>query len=162
MGYVKKVRNKARKLLARNPAVYCLAKRLDVSGDVYNLPDATKAREILGAASPRPPRCMLPRYRDWPSTPEVEGSVIVPCYNASAFLDECIESILGQRTDRSFEVIAVDDGSTDDTGRILDRFAARDDRLRVVHQENRGSLAFATLAYLWLGGASLRRFRRYA
>ena len=65
-------------------------------------------------------------------------SVVVPAYNAEKYLSRCIESILAQ-THRNLEIIAVNDCSTDDTGRILDDFAADDDRLRVVHNpENRG------------------------
>lgn len=138
MVYVKKAGNKARRLLARVPIIYSAFRKRAVSARSNDLPSSAEALEILRLASPRPPRCELPRCRDWPIVPEVEGTFIVPCYNAAAFLDECIESILEQRTERTFEVIAIDDGSTDNTGLILERFAARDERLRVVHQENRG------------------------
>ncbi len=64
-------------------------------------------------------------------------SILVPAYNAAPYIGECLNSILGQRfTD--FEVVILDDGSTDDTGRIADEFAQRDARVRVYHQENQG------------------------
>lgn len=91
----------------------------------------------------KPPRqgpliASSPQRGGWPSVPEVEVSIIVPCYNASKYITGCIESILTQKGDHAFEVIAVDDGSTDDTGALLDSVAAQDERLRVVHQANRG------------------------
>ena len=64
-------------------------------------------------------------------------SVIVPAYNAEAFLDQCLESIVAQ-TYRHLEILVVDDGSTDSTGAICDRWAQRDDRFRVIHQPNGG------------------------
>ena len=64
-------------------------------------------------------------------------SVIVPVYNVEPYLRECIESILGQ-TYRDFELILVNDGSTDDSGTICDEYAAQDTRIRVLHQKNSG------------------------
>lgn len=67
-------------------------------------------------------------------------SVIVPVYNAGAYLEECLESITGQ-TYGKLEVILVDDGSTDGSLAVCDEFAERDGRIRVIHQENRGAAA---------------------
>lgn len=64
-------------------------------------------------------------------------SVIVPVYNVAAYLGECIDSILAQ-TYRELEIILVDDGSTDGSGEICDEYAARDARIRVIHQPNGG------------------------
>ena len=64
-------------------------------------------------------------------------SVVVPVYKVEKFVAECLESILAQDFD-SFEVVAVDDGSPDASGKICDEFAARDPRLRVFHKENGG------------------------
>ena len=64
-------------------------------------------------------------------------SVIVPVYNVEKFLPRCVESILMQTLD-DLEIICIDDGSTDESGRILDWYAVQDERLRVIHQENRG------------------------
>jgi glycosyltransferase involved in cell wall biosynthesis len=64
----------------------------------------------------------------------------MPAYNATSYLDESIESILGQ-TFRNFEFIIINDGSTDATASILGRYAARDSRIRVYHQENQGMIA---------------------
>lgn len=64
-------------------------------------------------------------------------SVIVPVYNAEAYLSRCMESILNQ-TYRDLQVICVNDGSTDAGGEILEEFRRRDGRVRVVCRENSG------------------------
>lgn len=67
-------------------------------------------------------------------------SVIVPAYNAEAYLDQCLESIVTQSY-RRLEIMVVDDGSTDGTSRICDGWACRDKRIRVIHQPNGGHSA---------------------
>ena len=67
-------------------------------------------------------------------------SVIVPVYKVEAFLRRCVDSILSQ-TYKNLEVIVVDDGSTDETAGILERYAARDERVVIVHQPNAGLVA---------------------
>lgn len=64
-------------------------------------------------------------------------SVIVPVYNVEALLPRCIDSILNQ-TYKNLEVLLVDDGSRDASGKICDDYALRDSRLRVFHKENGG------------------------
>lgn len=67
-------------------------------------------------------------------------SVIVPVYKVEAYLDKCISSITGQ-TYTNLEIILVDDGSPDRSGAICDEWAAKDSRIRVIHQENAGGAA---------------------
>ena len=64
-------------------------------------------------------------------------SVIVPIYNVAPYLHECIDSIINQ-TYKNIEVILVDDGSTDNSGKICDEYAKKDRRMVVIHQENQG------------------------
>lgn len=64
-------------------------------------------------------------------------SIIIPCYNAEMYLAECLDSILSQTMD-DFEIICVDDGSTDSTWDILESYAARDSRFRLLKQNNKG------------------------
>lgn len=64
-------------------------------------------------------------------------SVIIPVYNGARHIRQCIESVLAQ-TLSDFELICVNDGSTDDTARILEDIAAHDHRMSVLHQENKG------------------------
>jgi len=64
-------------------------------------------------------------------------TVIVPIYNVEDYLSMCVDSILAQ-TYKNIEVILVDDGSTDSSGEMCDKFAERDSRVRVIHQTNGG------------------------
>lgn len=64
-------------------------------------------------------------------------SIIIPVYNVEAFLPECIESIISQ-TYTDWELLLVDDGSTDSSGLVCDRYAALDSRIMAVHTPNRG------------------------
>ena len=66
-----------------------------------------------------------------------KASVIIPCWNVEKWVEDAVNSVL-RSTFSDFEVIAVDDGSTDGTGAILERLAATNPRVRVVHQANRG------------------------
>lgn len=67
-------------------------------------------------------------------------SVIVPVYNTESYLPRCIESILGQ-TYQNMEIVLVDDGSTDDSFHVCEKYAAGDARIVVVRQGNQGSNA---------------------
>lgn len=64
-------------------------------------------------------------------------SIIMPVYNAHDFLQDTISSILKQ-TYENFELIIIDDGSSDDSGSICDKYAEEDSRIRVIHKENEG------------------------
>ena len=64
-------------------------------------------------------------------------SVIIPVYNVEKYLRKCIESVVGQ-TYKNLEIILVDDGSTDNSSKICDDFAAKDDRIVIIHQPNAG------------------------
>lgn len=64
-------------------------------------------------------------------------SIIVPIYNVEEYLPKCIESIISQ-THKELQIILVDDGSTDSSGQICDRYGQIDDRIEVVHKDNGG------------------------
>lgn len=65
-------------------------------------------------------------------------SIIVPVYNVSKYLEKCLDSIINQ-TYRNLEIILVDDGSTDDSGKICENYAQIDSRIKVIHTENQGA-----------------------
>lgn len=69
------------------------------------------------------------------STPKV--SVVIPVYNVETYLRECLDSALAQ-TLQDIEIICVDDGSTDGCPQILDEYAQKDDRIKVIHKANSG------------------------
>ncbi len=64
-------------------------------------------------------------------------SFVIPVYNAKPFLSQCLDSIKGQ-TVNEWEMILIDNGSTDGSGEICDHYAKTDSRISVVHQENKG------------------------
>lgn len=64
-------------------------------------------------------------------------SVIIPAYNIEDYIGRCLDSIISQ-TYKNLEIIVVDDGSRDHTGEILDNYAKKDRRIKVIHKENGG------------------------
>lgn len=64
-------------------------------------------------------------------------SVIIPIYNVEPYLRKCVDSVCGQIF-KDIEIILVDDGSTDGSGKICDEYARKDERVRVIHKENGG------------------------
>lgn len=87
-------------------------------------------------------------------TNQPDVSVIVPVYNVERYLPECIESLIKQ-TYKNIEIILVDDGSTDSSGKICDQYAETDKRIKVIHKKNerqhiarRAGLQVATAPYI--------------
>lgn len=74
-------------------------------------------------------------------------SVLVPVYNTSNYLQECVESILAQSF-HDFELVLLDDGSTDGSGALCDEYAALDFRVRVIHKENEGLMMTRRRAFM--------------
>ena len=67
----------------------------------------------------------------------VKVSIIVPVYNTGNYLRKCVDSILGQ-TLKDIEVLIIDDGSTDESGKICDFYSEQDSRVKVIHKKNEG------------------------
>ena len=65
-------------------------------------------------------------------------SVIIPVFNVASFLPQCLDSVIGQ-TLKNIEIICIDDGSTDDSSRILAEYAALDERIQIITQPNQGA-----------------------
>ncbi len=64
-------------------------------------------------------------------------SIIVPIYNAEKYLDKCISSIVSQ-TYQNLQIILVDDGSADNSGKMCDEWVKKDQRIEVIHKKNAG------------------------
>ena len=73
-------------------------------------------------------------------------SIVVPVYNAEKYLEDCLISLVDQ-TYENIEIILVDDGSVDDSGRICDCWAEKDDRIIVYHKKNEGVSATRNLVF---------------
>src|SRR5438270_12821021 len=82
-------------------------------------------------------------------------SVLVPCFNAELYVAEAIHSALTQ-TWPNIEVVVVDDGSTDNSGSVLDSFTTR--RVKVIHQDNKGQSAAANRAFQESSGDYIKFF----
>ena len=68
---------------------------------------------------------------------KVKLSIIVPVFNTEKYLSECLNSLINQ-TLKSIEIICVDDGSTDNSLSILEKFHSKDERVKIIHQGNFG------------------------
>ena len=68
---------------------------------------------------------------------KIKVSIIIPVYNVEKYLEECVNSILNQKI-KNYEIILVDDGSTDSSGEICDKMSANNQEITVIHQKNQG------------------------
>ena len=98
---------------------------------------AAQAETILrGVYAPKRSACIRETPRTW-GAPEYDLSILLPTYNNAAYITESVQSALAQETEYSFELIVVNDGSTDDTAKRLLSFADRPN-VTVIHQPNGG------------------------
>lgn len=70
--------------------------------------------------------------------PQIKLSIIVPCYNSEKYLEKCIDSLVMQKTCYDYEILMINDGSTDGTLKILDAYQKKYSDIRVISQENKG------------------------
>ena len=100
--------------------------------------EPTAAREKLLAVCPDPRGTV--RAENRVVAPTVDLQIIIPAYNAEQYLGDCMHSVLSQKTEYSYHVILIDDGSRDSTPAICDRFAEHP-QVSVIHQKNSGPAA---------------------
>lgn len=98
---------------------------------------AEEAEARLAAHSPDPGSSAYTSRGLPEPSPDFDLDIIVPVYNVEHYLPACIDSILSQETGFRFRVIFVNDGSTDNSGKLLDAYR-NDPRVLVIHQENKG------------------------
>lgn len=97
--------------------------------------DVQAALELLHETSPDPcSSCCAPKRKPCCDENAAELDIIVPAYNVEEYIIRCLDSVMKQHTQYRFRVLAVDDGSTDNTGSILDSYEG----ISVIHQKNRG------------------------
>lgn len=72
-------------------------------------------------------------------------SIIIPVYNSEKYLEDCLNSVINQ-TYKDFEVLLIDDGSTDRSGKICDYYSQKDKRFKVFHRKNKGVSAARNFA----------------
>lgn len=120
--------------LLRSDAVYsllCLLTKLSPPTRV------SASRSWLEQLSAKP-KAMLDDYSFACKDPVLDLSIIVPVYNVGAYVGQCLDSILAQETDADFEVIVINDGSTDNSLDVVKSKMARDKRIVLIDQANRG------------------------
>ena len=88
-------------------------------------------------------------------------SIIVPAYNSAAYIKKCIESVISQ-TYTDFELILVDDGSSDNTLQLCRSYADADSRIKVIHKENGGhtsarKMPWENMLFFWTATIGLIR-----
>ena len=122
------------------PAARCAERIKSLTAGKRLPPEDTEAcRARLARIYPQPQ--VVPRAGIAAPANGLDVSVIVPVYNAEDSLEQLLDSLFSQETGYSFEVIAVNDGSSDGSGRLLDSRAQKEKRLRVIHRANGGAAA---------------------
>ncbi len=101
------------------------------------------AREKLEKYSPNPNKCEKIEYLNKTINPKIDLSIVIPVYNVEKYLRKCLDSILTQSTKYFIQVICIDDGSPDESYKVLDEYKTYFDRKEnfefvVISQENRG------------------------
>ena len=97
--------------------------------------DSNKARELLENYSPKPIGEVL--VKNNLIEPTVDLQIIVPAYNVEQYLADCLDSIISQQTQYTYMAVVIDDGSTDGTPAIADKYS-NNEKIIVIHQPNKG------------------------
>lgn len=105
-----------------------------LSKEIYKY-DEEKAFEELSQIAPSPGTSAVTNNNIKSSVYDL--TIIIPAYNSEKWLNECLDSVINQKTKYSYQIIAVDDGSNDNTASILDSYAGNEHML-ILHQENKG------------------------
>lgn len=82
---------------------------------------------------------------------QIKVSVIILIYNGMPFLENCVNSVIGQ-TYKNIEIILIDDGSTDGSGMLCEKFQQADERIKVIHKENEGLVKARKIGIEWAVG----------
>lgn len=109
-----------------------------------------KAHEIIDSVYTKPIKTIVNKQEE--HNPEVDLSIIIPVFNCEQYLEECIQSVIAQKTNYSFEVILVNDGSTDGSLDIINKYTSNSN-LYVISQKNMGAAAARNIGIEHAAGA---------
>ena len=126
---------KAIKKLNFNNAIYEVVKKMIRKGKILSTNNIKEERDKLNRISEKPKSSSCV-YNEIEEKKE-DLLIIVPCYNVEKYVAECLNSILEQKTEYSYKVKIIDDGSTDKTSEIIDSYS-KYPQLEIIHQENKG------------------------
>lgn len=124
------------KQIVNNPDMFLASTMTaaELNNDLYSAYCAAERRANSLAATLNNCEQAVVRKAD---SSRIKVSVVIPVYNVQAYLERCLKSVCEQ-TLKKIEIICVNDGSTDNSGEILNKFAKKNPRIRVVRQENAG------------------------
>ena len=116
------------------------------------LPNINKAREYISNYSPKPlGNCLT---KNQVKEPVYDLKIIIPAYNVEQYVDDCLLSILSQETDYTFTVTVINDGSTDNTKSILEKYE-NNTQINIINQLNQGVSAARNTGLLELNSRYL-------
>ena len=117
--------------------VYDFSKIVELLMCSKSLPETEDALDYLQKVAPNPDgSCWIERDSDYENR-SLLLSVIVPAYNVEKYIDNCLDSLLQRQVPFDYEVIVVNDGSTDATAQLLDKYV-HNEKVRIIHQKNKG------------------------
>lgn len=117
--------------------VYDFSKIVELLMCSKSLPETEDALDYLQKVAPNPDgSCWIERDSDYENR-SLLLSVIVPAYNVEKYIDNCLDSLLQRQVPFDYEVIVVNDGSTDATSQLLDKYV-HNEKVRIIHQKNKG------------------------
>lgn len=118
------------------PLVYRIGKVFLPKTETVGSMDANEALQYLHTVLPDPHSTCICQCRDW-GEPDYDVEVIVPCYNAEKYVEECVDSILSQQSTYTYFVTLINDGSTDSTRRVLRKYESHP-AVHIIDQSNQG------------------------
>ena len=126
------------KLKVNKLALYIFYFIKNILSHSKELPQSDEAENLLNSFRKDPKSSCFRKLE----TPEKPGTydldIIVPCYNVEKYVRQCLDSLLLQKTEYKYRIICINDGSSDNTGGILDKYGLQNPNVLVVHQPNKG------------------------